>query len=359
MLFGDLLSTNVIMLKELDIALAQKTATTTSTETSAVLRSPTPNPSIISLTVNSLPPISQTQKSTLFDDSSNPQLNMFSQSHKTNLNRFKHRKISPFSSLETIFLQWKKLGQIRIPKKIQPWLLFAVWGLVSLTTLSLFLVYRKQIFTFLDQLAYLMRSMGFSGALIIFGLIFATTFPLVIGYSTLITLSGFTYGFAIGFIISYLAALTGAVTVFVLSRRWFKGPVRRILNKNKSMRAVIKAVDKKTTHISLSAFTSATALSLFKLVIHVWIGSNISSFSARMGISHVLDDGTLQKHDNDPLGSYNNLLMACGFLIGIGVIIYVWITARKTIKDIEDEEESEQHIHEDGLNDYDCNNNEN
>ncbi|CAG8714319.1 5134_t:CDS:1, partial [Acaulospora colombiana] len=79
---------------------------------------------------------------------------------------------------------------------------------------------------------------------------------------------------------------------------------------------------------------------------------NISSFSNRMGTGA----GTSPKFENDPLGPYHNLLMMCGFIIGIGVIIYIWMIARKTIKDIEENEERDEHyVLEDGLSN--CNEN--
>ncbi|CAG8829880.1 22168_t:CDS:2, partial [Gigaspora margarita] len=118
-----------------------------------------------------------------------------------------------------------------------------------------------------------------------------------------------------GFLISYVAALTGAVTVFCLSRKWFKKPVRKWLNRNKSMSAVVRAVEKKApypynilnmllsaTHLSLSTFTAATALSLFKLMIHVWIGSKMSSFSAFT--SHVGIISTIKEVEDENGGEY-------------------------------------------------------
>ncbi|RIB11696.1 snare associated Golgi protein [Gigaspora rosea] len=197
-------------------------------------------------------------------------------------------------------------------------------------------------------------------------IIFLTTFPLVFGYSTLITLSGFIYGFGFGFLISYVAALTGAVTVFCLSRKWFKKPVRKWLNRNKSMSAVVRAVEKKgfkllfliriapypynilnmllsATHLSLSTFTAATALSLFKLMIHVWIGSKMSSFSAftsHVGIISSEIDNSIKpslSKNNHFTKSFNFIVMLCSIAIGICIIIYVWILAKKAIKEVEDE----------------------
>ncbi|RGB25204.1 snare associated Golgi protein [Rhizophagus diaphanus] len=263
-----------------------------------------------------------------------------------------HKKTSS-SSLNSIISHDKNItnnndNKFILLKKLQPWTPFIVWAILSLITLSIFLIYHKEIFLILDKFAHTVKLMGIFGVIIFYLMIFLTTFPLVIGYSTLITLSGFIFGFGIGFLISYIAALTGAITVFYLSRKWFKKYVGKVLRKHKSMNAIIKAVEKKgfkllflirlapypynvlntllsATHLSLQTFIGATALSLFKLMIHVWIGSKLSSFSIQYTFketSELLKVG----------------LMVVGISIGIGVIIYVWISAKKVIKEVEQDE---------------------
>ncbi|CAG8554443.1 24620_t:CDS:1 [Cetraspora pellucida] len=99
------------------------------------------------------------------------------------------------------------------------------------------------------------------------------------------------------------------------------------------------------THLSLPTFIAATALSLFKLMIHVWIGTKISSFSAfsaHLGlISDEIDNPTkpsLSKNDNF-VRSFHFILMLCSIAIAIGIIIYVWVLAKRVIKEVEDENE--------------------
>ncbi len=104
------------------------------------------------------------------------------------------------------------------------------------------------------------------------------------------------------------------------------------------------------THLSLKAFIGATALSLFKLMIHVWIGSKLSSFSAHY---------TLKENNNDiNITTISNkqevlkvIMMVIGFGIGIGVIIYVWISAKKAIKEIEQEQGISLNSDDDGIDD--------
>ncbi|CAG8572334.1 9825_t:CDS:2 [Funneliformis mosseae] len=208
------------------------------------------------------------------------------------------------------------------------------------TSVSSLNSYRVEIFLILDNFAHLVKSMGTSGGMIFYLMIFLTTFPLVIGYSTLITLSGFTFGFRVGFFISYMAALTGAITVFYLSRKWFRKSVRRMLHKNKSLNAVITAVEKKgfkllflirlapypynvlntllsATHLSFKTFVGATALSLFKLMIHVWIGSKLSSFSAHYTLKETNDISTTSNNNSQ------DVLKAIMMIIGISIVDFV------------------------------------
>jgi hypothetical protein len=70
----------------------------------------------------------------------------------------------------------------------------------------------------LDQLSEDLFALGLEGKLIFGFLILLTTIPPLPLYSTLIVLSGYTFGVSEGFVVSYGASLIGAVLVFVVSR---------------------------------------------------------------------------------------------------------------------------------------------
>lgn len=79
----------------------------------------------------------------------------------------------------------------------------------------------------LDNLSKRLYNMGYQG-LVVFGvLIFITTIPPLPLYSTLIVLSGYTFGVWNGFVASYLASLFGAVVVFIISRTLLRDAVTR------------------------------------------------------------------------------------------------------------------------------------
>lgn len=79
----------------------------------------------------------------------------------------------------------------------------------------------------LDDLSKTLFSLGSTGKLIFASLILLTTIPPLPLYSTLIVLSGYTFGVWEGFIVSYIASLVGAVLVFVVSRFWLKDVISK------------------------------------------------------------------------------------------------------------------------------------
>ncbi|CAG8542081.1 1355_t:CDS:2 [Ambispora leptoticha] len=85
------------------------------------------------------------------------------------------------------------------------------------------------------------------------------------------------------------------------------------------------------THISLRVYAIATAISLFKLVIHVWIGSKISSFT-----EHLKGNSDSSNFNEIHLDPMRIIPVMIGVSIGLGVIIYVWILARRSIKEVEE-----------------------
>ncbi|KAF9179412.1 hypothetical protein BGZ51_006932 [Haplosporangium sp. Z 767] len=144
------------------------------------------------------------------------------------------------------------------------------------------------------------------------------------------------------------AALAGSIVCFYFCRRWFKAQVRKLMAKNTSLKAVVRTVERRgfrllvlirlapypynimnallsATHIPLSTFTLATAISLVKLSLHVYIGSTLSSFAG-----HDDDDG-----EKDPQAEHGRKLkmvvMFFSMLVGIGVGAYVWLVAKREI----------------------------
>ncbi|KAF8960845.1 Transmembrane protein 64 [Entomortierella lignicola] len=164
-------------------------------------------------------------------------------------------------------------------------------------------------------------------------------------------MAGYVYGFLFGFTIVFISALAGAIVCFYFCRRWFKPQVRKLLAKNKNFKSVLRTVERKgfrllvlirlapypfnvmnallsATHVSLKTFILATALSLSKLTLHVYVGSTLSSLTGDEG-----DDG--DGGDQDPSKGHGKkvkiVLMVLSIFLGFGVGGYVWMVTKREI----------------------------
>ena len=163
-----------------------------------------------------------------------------------------------------------------------------------------------------------------------------STAPLPL-YSTLILLSGYTYGPWVGALISYFAALSGAILVFTLSRSFLHTSITSWLNAYPPIKRVVRAIECRpkllflirlapypynvmncllaaAPSLSLHTYTVCTALSLFKVIIHTTIGASIHSFS------DYHQDHTLPK-----------IWTAAGILLSIAILIYLSVIARRAV----------------------------
>jgi uncharacterized membrane protein YdjX (TVP38/TMEM64 family) len=204
--------------------------------------------------------------------------------------------------------------------------------------------YKNQLFQFLDDLSLWLRSDENYGHLVLFFLIFLTTIPPVPLYSTLIVLSGYTFGALTGAVISYCAALTGAVVIFVLSRSLFRENIEHWLNSLARIRRVIRAIDKcpkllflirlapypynvmncllaASPTLTLQTYTICTALSLFKVIIHTYIGASIHSFKTY----HITNSS---ENATDWVAQFCTII---GVSLCIAVLVYLATIARKAI----------------------------
>jgi hypothetical protein len=200
-------------------------------------------------------------------------------------------------------------------------------------------------------------------------------------YSTLIVLSGYTFGAWAGAVLSYCAALTGAFVVFMLSRSLFRGVITRWLSNATSVKRVVRAIEKRpqllflirlapypynvmncllgaSPTLTLHTYLVCTALSLFKVIIHTTLGSSIHSFAryhTQSNPSHdtaqnggqdlFLSDGDAGAEEEDSLfGFYAKIT---GVILAIGVFIYISVVARKAINDELDDDDDELPLHTD------------
>jgi len=234
-----------------------------------------------------------------------------------------------------------------IPDRLKPWLGIASWAATSVGFLVAIAFWKKEVFTGLDHLSSYLQSLGTLGYAILFCLIFITTIPPLPLYSTLIVLSGYTFGTWTGAVISYTAALTGAVVVFLVSRHYLRSCMSRLLSHTTSLKRVVRAIERRprllllirvapypynlmnvllaASHtLSFSTYFWCTALSLFKVVIHTSIGSGIHDFAG-----HHLS-GQAGEEDGDRL---RKTWTVVGIGLCIGILVYLTIVARRAVEE--------------------------
>ncbi|GAW01908.1 Golgi apparatus membrane protein tvp38 [Lentinula edodes] len=127
---------------------------------------------------------------------------------------------------------------LRITNLIRPWLPIILYALTSLIFLIAIAFYKAELFSALDELSRWLQADKTYGQAVLFFLIFLTTFPPVPLYSTLIILSGYTFGPWTGAVISYFAALSGALVVFLLSRTLLRETISRWLSSTCTLKRV-------------------------------------------------------------------------------------------------------------------------
>jgi uncharacterized membrane protein YdjX (TVP38/TMEM64 family) len=182
----------------------------------------------------------------------------------------------------------------------------------------------------------------------------AAPFPL---YSTLIILSGYTYGPWTGALISYFAALTGAVFVFILSRSLLRNSIARWLNSYPSIKRVVRAIEKRpkllflirlapypynvmncllaaSPSLTLHTYTVCTALSLFKVIIHTSLGASIHSFR-----EYHVQTSQKDAEEDQSADTVARMWTGAGILLCVLILVYLSIVARRAVDDELDDDD--------------------
>jgi len=237
-----------------------------------------------------------------------------------------------------------------ICRSVKPWLPLILYAITSLGFVVAVGFYRTEVFTYLDELSLWLRSDEHYGHAVLFVMIFITTIPPIPLYSTLIVLSGYTFGAWTGAIISYFAALTGALVVFIVSRTLARESIERWLTCCTSIKRVVRAIEKRpkllflirlapypynvmncllaaSPTLTLHTYTVCTALSLFKVIIHTSLGASIHSFR----------DYHANPAPSTENGSTSGIVARIWTGVGIGlcvvILIYLSMVARRAVDD--------------------------
>ncbi|THU81831.1 hypothetical protein K435DRAFT_618766, partial [Dendrothele bispora CBS 962.96] len=245
---------------------------------------------------------------------------------------------------------YKRPRGLRICNLLKSWSPVIAYALTSLAFLVAIAFYKTELFACLNELSHWLQADPTYGHAVLFFLIFLTTFPPLPLYSTLIVLSGYTFGAWTGALISYFAALTGALVVFLLSRLILRDSISRWLDASTTMKRVVRAIEKRpkllflirlapypynvmncllaaSPTLTLRTYTLCTALSLFKVVIHTSLGASIHSFKDYHVTTTTAAD-TVAK-----------MWTVLGIALCIAILIYLSYVARKAVNEELDDEE--------------------
>lgn len=225
---------------------------------------------------------------------------------------------------------------------------FIIAGLTFFILTVLFLVYNEKIFAFLDPYARKWRQT--KGAWTILWLAtFLVSFPPMIGYSTCVTIAGFVYGMNGWFIVS-TATVIGSTCSFLVSRTVLKGFVARLTANDKRFAALSLTLKHDGMKLlimirlcplpySLSNgaistiptvtwqnFMLATAVVSPKLLLHVFVGSQLSA---------IAENGDKMDSKTKAI-SY--ISIAIGILAGIGTGYFMYTKTKARARQLEEEE---------------------
>ncbi|KAJ4409079.1 Tlg2-vesicle protein [Didymella pomorum] len=221
-------------------------------------------------------------------------------SHSNRPQTFLQRSIATAQTVQRrAMTQYNKLSPVQ---KV----LFSVGGVVMFVISILFLVYNERIFGALLPYAKRWRDVT-AGWLVLWALIFTVSFPPLIGYSSLLTIAGFVYGFPNGWFIAASATVAGSTASFLLSRTLLRTMVTRLIANDKRFAALALTLKHDGLKLlvmirmcplpySLSngavatfptvhaaSFALATAIVSPKLMLHIFIGSQLEKIAESGG----------------------------------------------------------------------------
>ncbi|KAH7919864.1 hypothetical protein BV22DRAFT_1040518 [Leucogyrophana mollusca] len=239
---------------------------------------------------------------------------------------------------------------LRIWNLFKRWLPILLYAATSLGFVLAIAFWKEQVFDGLDRLSHWLRKDEYFGYAVLFCLIFLTTIPPLPLYSTLITLSGYTYGPTTGFLISYPAALSGGTLVYLVSLSpLLRPPITRFLASHRHLSRAVRAVSRRpgllflvrlapypynvlnvllagAEGLSVRTYVGATALSLGKVIVHTSIGAGVRSFAAKGGKSA---DGEGEEEEE----WWSKAWTAVGIMLCIAILVYLSVVARRAVDD--------------------------
>ncbi|KAK4145492.1 uncharacterized protein C8A04DRAFT_35761 [Dichotomopilus funicola] len=225
--------------------------------------------------------------------------NPYSQSSNGGTKPFLQTALSTTTALWRAYIRW--YSSLPVPHQ----LLVSLAGLTILVLTILLLLYSHTLFAHLATAASTWRDTTgpIWGWIPLWLAIFATAFPPLMGYSSLLTLAGFVYGFPWAWPMVASATVAGSSAAFVASRGWYGGYVHRLVGGDRRFVALGQVLRRDGLgvlvmvrlcplpyslgngflatvggggNVGVGAFAVATAAATPKLLVHVFIGSRLA-----------------------------------------------------------------------------------
>ncbi|KAJ3406110.1 hypothetical protein HDV05_006174 [Chytridiales sp. JEL 0842] len=221
------------------------------------------------------------------------------------------------------------------------------WSFIITFTIALVLsaIFNKQLLAALNNLAYTLRSLGIWGHIILALLIFASSFPPLIGYTPLVLLSGYTFHLS-GVIPAYIGATTGSIVCFLLSRYLVAERARRVLEKKwngfaKLNNALKRGGSPLAILIRLGPYPHPLLPILFALsplsVFQVVAANLIGGFKVAVGVYIGSTLSTLL--DSTKVGGGNFVGLGAGVAVGVIGLGVIWLLVRREVAVAEKKED--------------------
>ncbi|KAF7797513.1 hypothetical protein EIP86_008713 [Pleurotus ostreatoroseus] len=236
-------------------------------------------------------------------------------------------------------------------RALKPWIPIILYAMTSLGFLAAVGFWKAEVFGALDDLARWLKADEYVGYATIFLLIFLTTIPPLPLYSTLIVLSGYTFGAWRGLVLSYLASLAGALLVFLTSRLFLRAHIASFLSHTRALQRVVRALERRPAllflvrlapypfnvmncllaaapGLSLRTYAACTGLSLFKLIIHTTLGASVRSFAAYHAQPGTHSEGEGANDEENALAHWST---AAGIVLCVVLFVYLSFVARRAV----------------------------
>ncbi|PVU97060.1 hypothetical protein BB561_000776 [Smittium simulii] len=245
------------------------------------------------------------------------------------------------------------------------WLSLLLYLAMAITVITTIFFCKAWIITRFLRLTIWLKRNILLGFLALISALCVLSFPPFLGYGIIITFCGFVYGFPLGFIPSFFGGLFGSISCFLLGKSAFKSYSTLFLHKYKEFEAFSSLLDKKgfkflllfrfapypvnisnvllsTTNVSFGKYCLATAISLIKLLVNVYEGSQLNSISEMLGYkvndSNLTQNNTSQSKKNSQSIFKNNdlktkiIFLASSYSFGILFSIYFYFLIKKELK---------------------------